>query len=142
MKEIKIIEGGIFTDYRGKLLHVNNLDMSEIERFYVLHHDNTEVIRAWHAHQHEKKWFYCIKGSFTTAFVKIDNWENPSRDLKPEIFELSAKKSQILCIPEGYANGIKANEPDSILLVLSNKTLDVAVHDSWRYDADMWMKWF
>lgn len=142
MKEIKIIEGGIFTDYRGKLFHVNNLDMSEVERFYVLHHDNTEVIRAWHAHQNEKKWFYCIKGSFTTAFVKIDNWENPSRDLQPEIFELSAKKSQILCIPEGYANGIKAKEPDSILLVFSNKTLDVAIHDSWRYDADMWMKWF
>ena len=141
MSEIMVIEGGIFIDYRGKITHVNSLDMSEVERFYVIHHDNTEIVRAWHAHQFEKKWFYCIKGSFTTAFVKIDNWENPSDDLKPEVYELSANQSQIVCVPEGYANGIKANEPDSILLVLSNKTLEVAVHDSWRYSAEKWMKW-
>lgn len=141
MSDIKVIEGGIFTDHRGKLSHVNNLDMSEVERFYIIQHDNTEVIRAWHAHQYEKKWFYCIKGSFTGAFVKIDNWENPSNNLIPEIFELTEKKSEVICIPEGYANGFKANEPDSILLVFSNKTLDVAVHDSWRYDASLWMKW-
>ena len=141
MSDIKVIEGGIFTDQRGKLSHVNNLDMSEVERFYIIQHDSTEVIRAWHAHQYEKKWFYCIKGSFTGAFVKIDNWENPSKNLVPEIVELSGKKSEVICIPEGYANGFKANESDSILLVLSNKTLDVAVHDSWRYDANLWMKW-
>lgn len=141
MSGIKIIEGGIFTDHRGKLSHVNGLDMSEVERFYVIRHDSTEVVRAWHAHQYEKKWFYCIKGSFTGAFVKIDNWENPSKNLIPEVFELSENKSEVIYIPEGYANGFKANGPDSILLVLSNKTLDVAVHDSWRYDADMWMKW-
>ena len=34
MSEIKIIEGGIFTDYRGQISHVNDLDMSEIARFY------------------------------------------------------------------------------------------------------------
>lgn len=141
LEEIKVIEGGIFIDHRGKLSHVNELDMSEVKRFYIIYHDKTETIRAWHAHQHEKKWFYCIKGSFTTAFVKIDNWDNPSLDLKPEVFILSANQSQIICIPEGYANGIKANEPDSILLVLSNKTLDVAVNDSWRYDSNLWMKW-
>ena len=141
MSDIKIIEGGIFTDHRGKLSHVNNLDLSEVERFYIIQHDNTEVIRAWHAHQFEKKWFYCVKGSFTGAFIKIDNWENPSKNLVPEVFDLSDKKSEIICIPEGYANGFKANEPDSILLVLSNKTLDVAIHDSWRYNANLWMKW-
>lgn len=141
MNDIKVIEGGIFIDNRGKITHVNDLDMTEVKRFYIIHHDNTEVVRAWHAHQHEKKWFYCLKGSFTTAFVKIDNWENPSSDLKPEIFKLSDKESKIICIPEGYANGIKANEPDSILMVFSNKILSEAVNDSWRYDKDMWMNW-
>ena len=141
MSSINVIEGGLFFDHRGIISYVNKLDMSEVERFYVIHHDKTETIRAWHAHQHEKKWFYCIKGSFTTAFVKIDNWENPSKDLIPEVFELSFGHSQIVCVPEGYANGIKANEPGSILLVLSNKTLDAAENDSWRFDANLWMKW-
>ena len=141
MCEIKIIKGGLSVDYRGQISHVNDLDMSEIKRFYIIHQKDTSIIRAWHAHQHEKKWFYAVKGSFTTAFVKIDNWENPSPDLKPEVFRLSAAESKVLVIPEGYANGIKAEEPDSILMVFSNKILAEAVNDSWRYDSKMWMDW-
>ncbi len=139
--KIKIIGGGIFIDSRGQISHVNDWDMSEIERFYIIHHSDISVVRAWHAHQFEKKWFYAVKGSFTTAFVKIDDWENPSLDLVPEIYQLTADDSRILYVPEGYANGIKANEPDSILLVYSNKKLSVALNDSWRYDKDMWMDW-
>ena len=37
MSEIKIIEGGIFTDSRGRISHVNDLDMSEVARFYAIH---------------------------------------------------------------------------------------------------------
>lgn len=141
MDSITLINGGISVDYRGQISHVNNLDMSEIERFYVIYQKDTSIIRAWHAHQYEKKWFYAIKGSFTTAFVKIDNWEHPSPDLKPEVFHLSATESKVLYIPEGYANGIKAEEPDSILMVFSNKILSKAVNDSWRYDSKLWMNW-
>ncbi len=136
-----MIKGGVFIDSRGQISHVNDLDMSEIERFYMIHHSDISVVRAWHAHQFEKRWFYAVKGSFTTAFVKIDDWENPSLDLVPEIYQLTADDSRILYVPEGYANGIKANEPDAILLVYSNKKLSVALNDSWRYDKNMWMDW-
>lgn len=136
-----MIKGGVFIDSRGQISHVNDLDMSEIERFYMIHHSDISVVRAWHAHQFEKKWFYAVKGSFTTAFVKIDDWENPTLDLVPEIYQLTADDSRILYVPEGYANGIKANEPDAILLVYSNKKLSVALNDSWRYDKNMWMDW-
>lgn len=141
MSEIKVIQGGVSTDFRGSISHVNSLDMSEIERFYIIHQNDTSIIRAWHAHQYEKKWFYAVKGSFTTAFVKIDNWESPSLDLVPEVFHLSAGDSQILSIPDGYANGIKAEEPDSILMVFSNKILSEALKDSWRYESNFWMDW-
>lgn len=141
MSEIRIIEGGISVDYRGQISHVNSLDMSEEERFYIIHQKDPSIIRAWHAHQHEKKWFYAVKGSFTTAFVKIDNWESPSLDLQPKVFHLSANESKVLYIPEGYANGIKAEEPDSILMVFSNKILSEALLDSWRYDKNWWMNW-
>ncbi len=141
MGDIKIVQGGISTDFRGAISHVNDLDMSEVARFYVIRQSDPSIIRAWHGHQTEKKWFYALRGSFTTAFVKIDNWENPSKDLVPEIFHLSANDSKILCIPEGYANGIKAAEPDSELLVFSNKILSVALLDSWRYDGHLWVDW-
>ena len=141
MSKIKVIQGGISIDYRGQISHVNDLDMNEVQRFYIIHQDNTSVIRAWHAHQYEKKWFYVVKGAFILAFVEIDNWEKPSLDLNPEVFQLSARDSKILYIPEGYANGIKAIEPNSILLVFSNKVLSEAVKDSWRYEPHLWMDW-
>lgn len=141
MSKIKFVQGGISEDYRGKISHVNDLDMTEIRRFYVIHQHDTLIIRAWHGHQHERKWFYCVKGAFTLAFVKVDNWEMPSPDLQAEIYHLSADESRVLYIPAGYANGIRADELDSELLVFSDKILSVAVNDSWRYDKNMWVEW-
>ena len=141
MSAIKWIQGGISVDDRGEISHVNELDMSEIARFYIIHQKDPFVIRAWHAHQQEKKWFYAIRGSFTGAFVKVDHWENPSPDLKAEIYQLTAGDSRVLYVPEGYANGFKANEPDAELLVFSNKILSVARKDSWRYESKMWVDW-
>ena len=43
MSDIKFIEGGIFTDYRGQISHVNNLDMQEIKRFYMTAGDMTRI---------------------------------------------------------------------------------------------------
>lgn len=138
---ITIIEGEIFNDHRGQISSLNNLRFDDIKRCYFVHHHNTSVIRAWHGHKYEKKWFYCIKGSFNVALVEIDNWENPSKQLDAQMFHISEQKSQIICVPEGYANGIKACEEGSILLVYSNKILDEALSDSWRYDSSMWVDW-
>lgn len=141
LNEVEVIEGEIFNDHRGQISSLNNFRIDGVERCYFIHHPDASVVRAWHAHQFEKKWFYCIKGSFTLALVEVDNWDNPSPDLKPQIFELSDEKSQIVCVPEGYANGIKAKLADSILLVYSGKILSEALKDSWRYDHSMWVDW-
>lgn len=141
MAKIEIISGEIFKDHRGKITSLNDFRFDGVERCYVIHHPDTSVIRGWHGHQFEKKWFYCIKGSFTLAFVEVDNWETPSADLKPEVITLTERTSEIICVPEGYANCIKANEEDSILLVYSGKILSEALLDSWRYDTSMWMDW-
>lgn len=75
------------------------------------------------------------------AFVEIDDWEKPSRTLQPEFFHLSDSKSQILYIPEGYANCLRADSPDSMLLVYSGKRYPECLSDSWRYDSDYWFDW-
>ena len=140
MADVKVIDGEIFRDERGQISSLNAFRFPGVERFYLIHHPDVSVIRGWHAHQHEKKWFYCVKGQFTLGLVEIDDWEKPSRDLKPQVFRLSEKKSEIVCVPEGYANWIKASVPDSVLLVFSGKTLPEAYADSWRYDKSWWMK--
>lgn len=141
MSRIKVIEGEIFDDERGRLSSLNAFRFPGVERFYVIHHSDVHVVRGWHGHQFEKKWFYCIKGGFTMAFVRPDNWESPSVDLEAEIFRLRDSESKIICVPEGYANCIKASKPDSILLVFSGKILEDALGDSWRYASSMWVDW-
>ncbi len=141
MDEIKIIEGEIFSDYRGRINSLNSFHFEGIKRAYIIHHPDESVIRGWHAHQYERKWFYCLKGRFSVALVKIDNWDNPSVDLKPIIFNLCEERSELVCVPAGYANCLKAHLKDSIMLVLSDKILDEAVNDSWRYDKNLWVDW-
>lgn len=138
---VKVIPGEIFRDARGQISSMNDFRFPGVERFYVIHHPDTSVIRGWHGHRYEGKWFYCIKGAFTLGLVKIDDWESPSRDLVPEVHHLTGDKSQIVCVPEGYANCIKASEPDSVLLVFSGKTLPEAYADSYRYEPNYWFDW-
>ena len=141
MSEIKIIDGEIFRDYRGQISSINNFHFEGVKRTYIIHHPDISVVRGWHAHQNERKWFYCLKGKFSVALVKVDEWDNPSKDLKPEIFHLSEEKSQLVCVPAGYANCLKAHSPGAIMLVLSDKTLEDAKYDSWRYNSELWVDW-
>ena len=141
MAKVTVVEGEIYRDERGQISSLNAFRFPGVERCYFIHHPDTSVVRGWHGHQFEKKWFYCVKGSFTVALVEVDNWENPSPDLKAEIYNLSEQDSKIICVPEGYANCIKAHEKDSVLLVFSGKILEEALLDSWRYDKSMWVDW-
>lgn len=138
MSEIKILEGGIFTDHRGDLVHMNGFNLHGAHRYYIIKHDNTDVIRGWHGHQYERKWFQCLRGGFRMAFVKVDDWNNPSPDLVPEQFHMTDRASELICLPQGYANCIRATEPDSMLLVFSGKELPEAELDSWRWPVEMW----
>lgn len=141
MADVKIVDGEIFRDQRGQISSLNAFRFPGVERFYFIHHPDTSVIRGWHGHQHEKKWFYCVKGAFTIGLVEIDDWEHPSPDLKAQKYHLTEQESRIICVPEGYANCIKASIPGSVLLVFSGKTLPEAYSDSWRYDSKLWITW-
>ena len=141
MADVKVIDGEIFRDQRGQISSLNAFRFPGVERFYFIHHPDTSVIRGWHGHQHEKKWFYCVKGAFTVGLVEIDDWDNPSPELKAQKYHLTEQESKIICVPEGYANCIKASIPGSVLLVFSGKTLPEAYSDSWRYDNKLWITW-
>lgn len=141
MDEIKVIEGEIFKDYRGQISSLNTFHFEGVKRAYIIHHPDASIVRGWHAHQDERKWFYCLKGTFSVALIKVDDWDNPSEDLKPTVFHLSEKQSQLVCVPKGYANCLKTNTPDSVMLVLSDKILEEALKDSWRYPPSKWVDW-
>ena len=141
MKAVEVIQGEKYRDFRGIISSLNSFRFDGINRFYFIQHPDETIIRGWHGHQHEKKWFYCVKGAFTLGLVKIDNWEKPSLDLPAEIFELNEQDSRIVCVPEGYANCLKASIKDSVMLVFPSKVLADALSDSWRYDNALWVDW-
>ncbi len=143
MAAVEVIQGEIFQDARGKISSLNSFRFPGVSRVYFLHHPDTSVVRGWNGHRLEKKWFYCVHGAFTLGLVEIDNWESPSRTLQPQLFNLTENDSRIVCVPEGYANCMRAEIPGSVLMVFSGKTLDeaMALSDSYRYDKNYWFNW-
>ena len=134
----KIIEGGNFSDYRGTISFVNDFSFKDIERFYIISNSNENPVRAWQGHKLDSKNFYCLNGSFKIHFVKIDNWENPSKDLNIETIFVKASESKIVHIPAGYANAIEALETNSKLLSFSTLPLTNVGDDDVRYNSDYW----
>ncbi len=134
----ELLQGEVFIDHRGQISSLNHFRFDGVKRVYFIHHGDTNFVRGWHGHQFERKWFYCVKGAFTLALVQPNDWNNPSPDLEAQIFDLSADNSQIVCVPAGYASSIRAKVTGSALMVLSDKLLEDALGDSWRYDSTMW----
>ena len=135
----QLIEGGNFSDHRGTLSYVNDFSFKDIERCYIISNSDTHPLRAWQGHKLDAKNFYCLSGSFRIHYVKIDNWENPSKDLTIETVTLTESESKMLHIPAGYANAIESLGPDSKLISFSTLPLSNVSEDDVRYDANYWM---
>ncbi len=128
MNKPKKINGGVHSDYRGKLEFVNSFDMSDVKRFYKVTHTKIDTIRAWQIHNLETKWFYCIKGGFKVKVVNLVSNEI-------ENFKLFENEPVVLWIPPGNGNGFKALIPDSELIVFSDKLLVESKGDNQRLDV-------
>lgn len=138
MENYQIIKGGVFADTRGKIFHVNTFDMSEVKRFYTVENTISKPLRAWQGHQKERKWFYVVNGTFLIGLVEPNDWSNPDRNLPIYKIILTAEESNILFIPPGYANGIKALTENAKMMVFSNFTIDQGAEDNVKFDLNTW----
>ncbi len=128
-------------DERGSMHFVNDFHFDDVKRFYFIKHPDTRIVRAWQGHQFEKKYFFTITGIFVVAWVKIDNFTNPSFNLIPEYHILSHQNCEVLFIPKGYANGLKALEPDSEIMIFSNLSLEESIKEGIKYPSELWLDW-
>lgn len=134
-----VIQGGNFSDYRGTISYVNDFSFQDIERFYIISNSDDHPIRAWQGHKLDAKNFYCLSGAFKIHFVKVDDWENPSKNLEIENIIVSESDSKIIHIPAGYANAIESLESNSKLISFSTLPLKDVNEDDVRYPADYWL---
>ena len=137
-KKPTVIHGGEHEDARGKLIFFNDFDMKTVKRFYVIEHPDTEIVRAWQGHKIEQKWFYVISGSFKIVIAQPDNWMDPSDGLQAQEFVLQSESNEILHVPGGFANGFKALNPQSKMMVFSDSTVEESSHDNFRFDTNKW----
>jgi dTDP-4-dehydrorhamnose 3,5-epimerase-like enzyme len=139
--EPKLIEGGLAVDDRGQVSFINDFHFEGVERFYMIANHKKGFVRAWHGHKKEAKYVMAVKGAFVLAAVKIDDWENPSKDLEVNRFVLSDKKPSVLYIPAGYANGLMSLTEDAQLMIFSTSTVEESLGDDFRFDARRWDAW-
>jgi len=76
-----------------------------------------------------------LQGSFKIELIAIDNWENPSRDLKSLSFIANAETFDVLHVPQGYVTSIQALEEGAKLLVMADYLLGT-IQDEYRFDID------
>ena len=79
--------------------------------------NSTEHVVAWHKHNIQTDYWYCIKGSF-----KVGLASGEYGDIKWEY--LSDKNPRVLKIPPGIYHGYKALEPNSALLYYLTEKYD------------------
>lgn len=133
---IENIQGGIAKDHRGQIRFVNDFDMSEVKRFYIIKNSDLELIRGWRAHRIEQRWFYVLSGSFKFDIVEIDNWEQASKDLAVKTEILKSADNMVLHLSAGYGTAFQALEEGSELLVFSDFGIENAPKDDYTYPLD------
>ena len=141
MEKISFIDGEVFTDHRGLITSNNSFNLNEIKRMYTIHQHSTKVIRAWQGHLLETKYFKCIKGEFIVAWKELGNNFPRISDKEAEFKVLNQNCNQIIKIPKGYANGLKAREKNSSILVFSDFELNDSLNDKIRFDKNLWLDW-
>lgn len=141
VSEFSQVAGGKAFDDRGSLTFINDLDLSQFKRFYIVENHAKGFVRAWHGHKKEAKAVVVVSGSALVAAVKVDNWESPSKNLKVERVVLSAEKPAALLIPAGYANGFMSLTESAKVMFLSTSSLEESAGDDFRFDARLWNPW-
>jgi dTDP-4-dehydrorhamnose 3,5-epimerase-like enzyme len=106
---------------------------------YCIENADTKFIRGWTGHKIEQRWFCVMHGRVILRFVKIDNWQNPSKESDILEFELDADRLNILHMPKGYASAIQAKEKKSKLLVMVDHSLG-EIDDDYRFPIDHFKK--
>lgn len=141
MDKVRLIEGNIAVDDRGTVSFVNDFNFSGVKRFYMVTNHRAGFVRAWHAHRHESKYITVARGAAVIGAVKIDKWENPSKDSQVDRYVLSAEKPSVLYVPAGYANGFLSLTEDATVVFYSTASLQESQGDDVRYDARYWDIW-
>ena len=123
-----LFESNSNSDHRGTVSFTNDLNLSKVVRTYKVTNKQVRTVRAWHGHKVEEKWISVEDGEFLVCAVKIEDFENPSKD--EEVFKFNmTHDSGILYIPKNYANGAMNLTENNTVRYYSSLPLEESIID-------------
>lgn len=129
----------VFSDDRGVFVPfiqttglIKELEEFELKRVYYIYNYGKGVIRGFHFHKIEWKFFFAVNGAAKIVAV------NPKKESEKYTFTISSRKPALVIIPPGYAHGSISLEDQTILVCCSNVTTDESLKDDTRYDPYAW----
>lgn len=138
IKKPQAIEYKIFADDRGIFAPFLD-DLSKmaqhiglIQRIYYVVNHTRGVIRGFHYHEKEWKFFAIVNGA--AKFIIL----NPTKPKETYIFTGSSRKNNLIIVPPGFANGWMSLEDNTILLCASNLSTKESLKDDQRFDPYKW----
>lgn len=137
----ELIRGGSAVDDRGSVAFVNDLALSEFQRFYVVTNHAPGFVRAWHGHRHERKAAVVLSGAAVICAVAIDDWDAPDKAAEVHRYVLSERAPSALVIPAGHANGFMTLAADTRVCFFSSSSLAESAADDIRFPARYWDPW-
>ena len=135
-----LLNVGKSEDQRGYVEFYNELKLDYYKRFYIVSNPIEGTVRAWHGHKIEEKLIKVLKGEFLICLVKVDNWDQPSKNLEILKYKLN-ENSGLLYVPSGYANGAINLSSDSKIMYFSSLVLEDSINDDYRFDSKYWNPW-
>jgi dTDP-4-dehydrorhamnose 3,5-epimerase-like enzyme len=117
----------IFGDYVG--------EFPDVRRIYVVGNFARGVIRGYHMHKQETKGYFVVSGSAKFVAVKDDE--------RKHTFVLTHRNPSVLLVPPQNYHGWVSLEDNTVLIGLSDRTLEQSVSDDYRTDpmkfgGDVW----
>lgn len=126
-------ELSVFSDDRGVFVPFVQVEKDVvIKRVYYVYNYGKGIIRGFHFHKKEWKYFTTVNG--TAKFVVL----NPDNPEEIYTFVSSTRKPNLIVIPPGFANGWISLEEQTILLCASNATIEESIADDKRFDPYAW----
>ena len=118
------------SDDRGTVFFTNELTLKNVVRTYKVQNKLIKTVRAWHGHKLEEKWISVEEGEFLICAVQIDDFDNPSSNIKIHKFTLTPANG-ILYVPNNYANGAMNITENNSIRYFSSLPLDKSVKDDY-----------
>lgn len=103
-----------------------------VKRIYYVYNYGRGVIRGFHFHKIEWKYFVVVSGAAKIVAL------NPDLPEEKFVFVSSARKPELIIIPPGFANGWVSLEENTVLVCGSTSSFEESIKDDQRFDPHQW----